>query len=198
MSFSLVTHGLSQVFLHNFDYFPTPYNSGSAVYQVPIAVASPLTRLSLLQLSTIVLFAKATLEFFCQERLLPAIVVTNDWFAGLTSAYARYGAFGSTFDGTTFFHLVHNLEEGYEVRLRNRSIDTCLHFQSSMPSMTQMLVCRLTIPFTSYLHYTLLMHLRRARSILTDAISASFTSCRVTCSRTRLRPVALSTPRAAH
>ena len=63
------------------------------------------------------LFAKATLEFCCQMRLLPAIVVSNDWFAGLTAAYARYGAFGSTFDGTTFFHLVHNLEEGYEGKI---------------------------------------------------------------------------------
>jgi len=94
-------NGVNLHFLHNFDYFPTPYNTGSATYQ----------------LATIVLFAKAALEYCCQMRLLPAVIVTNDWFAGLVPAYARYGAFGTTFKGTTFFHLVHNLEEGYEGKI---------------------------------------------------------------------------------
>ncbi len=61
---------------------------------------------------SIVLMAKASLEFCCQMRILPSIIVTNDWFAGLVPAYAkRSGAFGTTFSGTTFVHLVHNLEE---------------------------------------------------------------------------------------
>lgn len=54
-------------------------------------------------------------------------MVTNDWFTGLVpgnkifffdfnmiflKAYAKKsGAFGTVFYGTTFFHLVHNLEE---------------------------------------------------------------------------------------
>eukprot|EP01133_Synstelium_polycarpum_P007805 gene7805-9157_t len=93
--------GLHLHFLHHFDYFPTPYNSGSPVHQ----------------LKTIVLFAKASLELLCQIRVLPSVIVTNDWFTGLVPAYAKAGAFGTTFNGTTFFHLVHNLEEAYQGRI---------------------------------------------------------------------------------
>src|SRR4051812_42074339 len=82
-------------FLHNFKYFTTPYEAGSAMHQ----------------LQSLVLMAKASLELCCQLRLLPMIVVTNDWFTGLAAAYAKKsGAFGTTFEGTVFFHLVHNLE----------------------------------------------------------------------------------------
>lgn len=40
--------------------------------------------------------------------------MTNDWFTGLIPAYAKTGAFGSVFSGTTFIHLIHNLGEGYQ------------------------------------------------------------------------------------
>ncbi|GAM27650.1 hypothetical protein SAMD00019534_108260 [Acytostelium subglobosum LB1] len=93
--------GLHLHFLHHFEYFPTPYNSGSPIHQ----------------LKTIVLFAKASLELLCQIRLLPSVIVTNDWFCGLVPGYAKAGAFGTTFNGTTFFHLVHNLEEAYQGRI---------------------------------------------------------------------------------
>ncbi|EFA80962.1 alpha amylase domain-containing protein [Heterostelium album PN500] len=96
-----VDKGIHLHFLHHFEYFPTPYNSGSPVHQ----------------LKTIVLFAKASLELLCQIRLLPSVIVTNDWFCGLVPAYAKAGAFGTTFNGTTFFHLVHNLEEAYQGRI---------------------------------------------------------------------------------
>ena len=45
------------------------------------------------------------------------MVVTNDWFTGLIPAYAKKKAFGETFNGTTFFHIVHNLEPSYEGRI---------------------------------------------------------------------------------
>ncbi|KAM9964867.1 hypothetical protein ACTFIW_004659 [Dictyostelium discoideum] len=93
--------GIHLHFLHHFEYFPTPYNSGSPIHQ----------------LKTIVLFAKASLELLCQLRILPSVVVTNDWFTGLVPGYAKSGAFGTTFNGTTFFHLVHNLEEAYQGRI---------------------------------------------------------------------------------
>jgi len=95
-------NGVNLHFLHNFNYFPTPYATGSPIYQ----------------LGQIVLMAKASLELCCQLRLLPSIIVTNDWFTALTPAYAkRSGAFGTTFIGTTFFHLIHNIEEGYEGKI---------------------------------------------------------------------------------
>ena len=53
----------------------------------------------------------------CSEQLIPALVITNDWFTGLVAAYGKYGAFGNVFKGTTFLHIVHNLQETYEGRL---------------------------------------------------------------------------------
>ena len=98
----LKEHGITYYFIHHFDFFPTPYHAGSAIHQ----------------LKTIVLMAKAALELCCQIRLLPAVIITNDWFTGLVPAYGRKSsAFGATFQGTTFFHLVHNLEEGYEGKI---------------------------------------------------------------------------------
>jgi len=107
-------------FIHHWKHFSTPYQSGSPSEQ----------------LQALVVMAKASLELLCQLHVIPSIVVTNDWFTGLVilvygsltvidviffpqkvPAYARKtGSFGSSFAGTTFFHLIHNLEEGYEVR----------------------------------------------------------------------------------
>lgn len=85
-------------FMHNWKYFPAPYHTGSPEHQ----------------LKMVVLMAKASLELMCQERILPAVCITNDWFTALASGYARCGEFGSVFNGVTFFHLIHNLEEGYQ------------------------------------------------------------------------------------
>jgi glycogen synthase len=50
------------------------------------------------------------------DRLIPSMIVTNDWFTGLVAAYAKSGAFGlpSVFSNTFFFHLIHNLDPSYE------------------------------------------------------------------------------------
>lgn len=49
--------------------------------------------------------------------MIPSVCITNDWFTGLIPAYAKIGAFGETFKGTTFLHIAHNLEPTYEGRL---------------------------------------------------------------------------------
>ena len=52
-------HGVQLHFLHNFNYFPTPYSTGSPSYQ----------------LKQIVLMAKASLELCCQLRILPSMYI---------------------------------------------------------------------------------------------------------------------------
>ena len=93
--------GVNLVFLHHEQLFPSPYPEGTAATV----------------LRQIVVFCKASLEFLCAEKLIPSIVVTNDWFTGLVAAYHKAGAFGDTFKNTTFFHIFHNLQEAYEGRI---------------------------------------------------------------------------------
>jgi starch synthase len=62
-------------------------------------------------------FGKGCLEFCCSRGIIPSVCVTNDWYTGLVPAYAKIKAFGDTFNGTTFFHIAHNLEPSYEGRL---------------------------------------------------------------------------------
>eukprot|EP00127_Corallochytrium_limacisporum_P003902 Clim_evm12s154 gene=Clim_evmTU12s154 len=89
-------------FLHNPTFFPQPYpDSQSSTYSMQM----------------IVLMAKASLELLCVERIIPDMVVTNDWFTGMVPAYARRGPFGDVFNETQFFHILHNFEEDYQGRL---------------------------------------------------------------------------------
>ena len=63
-------------------------------------------------------FARATLEVLCQWRLVPGLIVTNDWFTGLVPAYARNPRFfGQAFYRTDFLHICHNLDPDYEGRM---------------------------------------------------------------------------------
>jgi len=89
------------VFLHNADCFPTPY-----------ADVGPHD-----MVKQMAVFGKGCLEFCCSRGIIPSMCVTNDWYTGLIPGYAKIGAFGETFKGTTFFHIVHNLEPTYEGRL---------------------------------------------------------------------------------
>ncbi|PHJ17774.1 glycogen synthase, partial [Cystoisospora suis] len=66
------------------------------------------------QIRFISTFAKATLEIFCYLRQIPPLIVTNDWPTCLIPAYAKRKFFGNVFDSTIFYHLVHNLDPGYE------------------------------------------------------------------------------------
>jgi starch synthase len=88
-------------FLHNYDIFPTPYAEGPNIFI----------------LKQICLMSKGALECLCFIKVIPALIITNDWFTGLTAAYSKFGHFGETFKGTTFFHIVHNLEPTYEGRI---------------------------------------------------------------------------------
>jgi starch synthase len=93
--------GIKYYFLHNANLFPRPYpDFGPA--QTVREIAS---------------FAKASLQLLCDLQIIPSIILTNDWFTGLTPAYAKNGSFGDTFRGTTFMHICHNLEPTYEGRL---------------------------------------------------------------------------------
>lgn len=94
-------HGVKVIFLHNSEIFPTPYaDNGCAEVVKQLAI-----------------FGKACLEFCCAREMIPSVCITNDWFTGLIPAYAKVGAFGDTFKGTTFLHIAHNLEPTYEGRL---------------------------------------------------------------------------------
>lgn len=90
--------GVTVVFLHNGDIFPSPYPEAQPSYIV----------------QQIAVFDKACLEYCCQRGIIPSICVTNDWFTGLVAGYAKIGHFGDTFKGTCFLHICHNLQELYE------------------------------------------------------------------------------------
>ena len=92
-------NGIKYYFIHNFNIFPEPYCDGT--------IEDNLRR--------VCLFCKSSLQLLCDLNLLPEIILTNDWFTGLTAAYAKT-SFGETFKGTTFFHICHNLEPEYEGR----------------------------------------------------------------------------------
>lgn len=102
-------NGVNLLFLHNAALFPTVY-------------ADLRPHLVMKQL---VGFGKAVLEALCWLRVIPSVMVTNDWFTGLVAAYAKIGAFGQTFEGTTFLHIVHNLDPSYEGRIFNLPADNC-------------------------------------------------------------------------
>ncbi|MEB3327593.1 MAG: glycogen/starch synthase, partial [Synechococcus sp.] len=94
--------GRRLVFLHHSQYFPRVYEDKGAVEMV----------------ATLALFAKASLEVLCHAKLIPSVILTNDWFTGLVPAYAKAGAFGSAFNNTSFVHILHNLSDAaYEGRV---------------------------------------------------------------------------------
>lgn len=96
-----VVGGVRVVFLHHSEIFPAPYSD--------IGPTGTVRQLSV--------FAKACLEWCCTRTVIPSVCITNDWFTGFTPAYAKIGAFGPTFKGTTFLHICHNLMEDYEGRI---------------------------------------------------------------------------------
>ena len=94
-------NGIKYYFLKNQDIFPQIYPA-----------LNP--RETLRQIAC---FAKASLQLLCDLRVIPPIIVTNDWVTGLTPAYGRDGSFGEAFKHTKFLHLCHNLEPEFEGRL---------------------------------------------------------------------------------
>jgi starch synthase len=110
--------GVKLYFLHNYEIFPTAYAEGNNSFV----------------LKQICIMGKASLELLCHLNLVPAVVVTNDWSTGLTAAYSKYGHFGDTFAGTTFFHIVHNLEPTYEGRIYPNTSEGTLEYIHRLPN----------------------------------------------------------------
>ena len=94
-------NGVNIFFLHNADIFPTANSDGDGKFT----------------LKQICVFSKACLEVLCLKKVIPSLVITNDWFTGLVPGYARAKAFGDVFTGTKFFHLIHNLDIMYDGRI---------------------------------------------------------------------------------
>ena len=86
--------------MHNATIFPRPY---------PDLGPADITR-------EMACFGKASLQLLCDLKVIPSLIITNDWFTGFTPAYGRC-AFGDVFKGTKFMHICHNLEPSYEGRL---------------------------------------------------------------------------------
>ena len=123
--------GVNVLFLHNEQFFPTPYTDGRGSYIM----------------KQLAVWGKATLELLCAISLVPAVVVTNDWFTALVPAYAKTGAFGTTFHGCQFVHIVHNLDPAYEGRIypeKSEGLYENIHFLPIIylvePSWTQVMV----------------------------------------------------------
>eukprot|EP00276_Gloeochaete_wittrockiana_P004195 CAMPEP_0184659308 /NCGR_PEP_ID=MMETSP0308-20130426/29128_1 /TAXON_ID=38269 /ORGANISM="Gloeochaete witrockiana, Strain SAG 46.84" /LENGTH=781 /DNA_ID=CAMNT_0027099027 /DNA_START=195 /DNA_END=2540 /DNA_ORIENTATION=+ len=115
-----VIKGVRLLFLQNQVYFPSPYPNR--------AQADTMKCVSL--------FCRAALEALCCLRIIPAVVVTNDWFTGLMPAYAKRehgGFFGDAFCNTTFFHIVHNLDPSYEGRIYPNPQDRALEAIHKLP-----------------------------------------------------------------
>ena len=60
------------------------------------------------------LFGKLSLELLCKIQMTPSVIVTNDWFTGFVPAYGKSEKYSGVFKFTSFLHIIHNLEEGYQ------------------------------------------------------------------------------------
>ena len=85
-------------FLYNKDVFPEAYHQGTSEQN--------LYRLALM--------GKSSLELLCSIQTIPSVIVTNDWFTGFVPAYGRSERYRGIFKYTSFLHIIHNLEEGYQ------------------------------------------------------------------------------------
>ena len=70
---------------------------------------------------------KASLELLCNQKMIPSIIVTNDWYTGLTAGYGKGSHFGEAFKQTTFFHICHNLETAYQGRIYTNNTYNHIH-----------------------------------------------------------------------
>lgn len=110
-------NGVSYLWLHNSDLFSFPYRGEDAVYVT----------------KQLVFFALASLEAFCQTKVFPSTIVTNDWFCGFVSAYVKNGRYPDVFKGTKFMHIVHNLDPLYEGRLYPKYAEGDLNWLIQLP-----------------------------------------------------------------
>ena len=112
-----VVDGVKLWFMHNYQFFATPYPTGSTSYRLQL----------------LCVMAKASLELLCQKRIIPSLIVTNDWMTGLVPTYARQ-TFGNVFSGTKFLHIFHNLGIGYAGKVYPNDGNTgALHYIHNLP-----------------------------------------------------------------
>ena len=71
-------YGIHYYFLHNAEIFPKSYPNFNPYEEIRM----------------ISFFAKASLQLLCDIKVIPSIIVTNDWFSGLAAAFAKSGQFG--------------------------------------------------------------------------------------------------------
>jgi len=109
--------GVRVVFLHNPDKFPSPYPDSGAGHTV----------------SALGAFNKGVLEWCCSRKVIPSVMVTNDWFTGLIAGYAKAGHFGETFNSSKFLHICHNLQETYEGRIHPHNHEGDLNRVHQLP-----------------------------------------------------------------
>ncbi|OHT08896.1 hypothetical protein TRFO_22380 [Tritrichomonas foetus] len=102
-----VVDGVKLWFLHHYSYFAAPYQTGSSSFRLQL----------------LVIMAKASLEMCCQVRMIPKLIVSNDWMTGLVPAIAKK-QFGNVFCNTQFIHIFHNLGVGYAGKIWPNNGDT--------------------------------------------------------------------------
>lgn len=103
--------------MHNPELFPSAFAGEDAKYVV----------------RQLILYGRGVLELLCQIKVIPSILVTNDWFCGFIPAYIKEKAFGNTFQGTKVFHIAHNLDETYEGRLYPKPEENYLEWLHKLP-----------------------------------------------------------------
>ena len=84
---------MNYIWFHNPQLFSKPYEGEGCFYVT----------------KQLVFFALACLESFCQLKIFPSIIATNDWMCGFVSAYVKVGKYAGVFDGTKFMHIVHKI-----------------------------------------------------------------------------------------
>lgn len=110
--------------LHNSEMFPAAFEGNDAQYV----------------LRQMTLYAQGTLELLCQIKLIPDLIVSNDWFSGLIPAYVNstlsngYKKYSNTFDNTKVYHIFHNLDPSYEGRLWPKREEGTLDNIHELPS----------------------------------------------------------------
>ncbi|CAI2359153.1 unnamed protein product [Moneuplotes crassus] len=83
------------------------------------------------KLKSCALFCKAALQVLCEFKIIPEVIITNDWFTAFTPGYARdQKHFGTAFSGTTFCHIFHNLDVTYEGRFYTSPGETMEHIHN--------------------------------------------------------------------
>ena len=96
-------------FLKNFILLPKPYPEGYCSET----------------LRSVCSFCKASIQLLYDIKYIPSIILSNDWFTGLIAAYGKIH-YSNFYQGTTFIHLIHNLDINYEGRLYpSNSEGTC-------------------------------------------------------------------------